>query len=89
MTHLDACSLLEERQALCILSDPRPVTTAFSKSSDAHLAFPGLSEVIVEHRQRDVGEERRQDAALRGAHFGVPGDAVLSEDTGYSVEYVT
>jgi hypothetical protein len=43
--------------------------------------LPGLGEVIVEDRQGDVGQQRRQDAALGCAHLRVPPHAVLGEDT--------
>ena len=51
-------------------------------SPGCHVTLPGFGEMIVEDRQRNVGQQRRQDAALRCAHLGVSGDAVLGEDTG-------
>ena len=38
-----------------------------------HVALPGLGEMLVEDRQGDVGQQRREDAALGGAGLGVPG----------------
>ena len=42
--------------------------------------LPDLGEVVVEGRQCDVGEQRRQDAALGRAGDRVPVGAVLGED---------
>ncbi len=39
--------------------------------------------MLVENRQGDVGQQRRQDAALGGAGVGVPVDAVLGEDASF------
>jgi hypothetical protein len=38
--------------------------------------------VLIEHRQGDVGQQRGQDPALRGAGFGVLRNAGLGHDTG-------
>ena len=47
-------------------------TATFPKRPGGHVTLPGLGEVLVEDRQGDVGQQRREDAALRGAHLGVP-----------------
>ena len=38
--------------------------------------------MLVEHREGDVGQQRREDAALRGAGDRVPVGAILGEDAG-------
>ena len=39
--------------------------------------------MIVEDRQGDVGQQRREDAALGRAGVGVPLDAILTEDASF------
>ena len=41
-----------------------------------------VGDVLVQHRQRHVAQQRREDRPLRGAGVGVPQDAVLTEDPG-------
>jgi len=38
--------------------------------------------MIVEDRKGDVGEQWREDAALRGTRRRIPLDAILTEDAG-------
>jgi hypothetical protein len=40
-------------------------------------------EMLVECGQRDVGQQRRQDATLRGARRRVPQPGLLVEDPGF------
>ena len=47
-----------------------------------HQRVPGVGEVFVERRERDVGQQWRQDATLRGASLGARDGAVLGEDPG-------
>jgi len=40
-------------------------------------------QVLIEHRQRDVGQQRRQNAPLRRAGVGVLEVAEFGEDPGF------
>ncbi len=58
------------------------VATGRPFESGGHVALPGLGEVLVEDRECDVGQQRREDAPLGRAGLGVPRHAVLGEDAG-------
>src|SRR6266511_4235689 len=46
------------------------------------VVVPELVEVVVQLGEGDVGQQRRQNATLRGSGVGAPVDAVLAEDPG-------
>src|SRR4029077_15696819 len=64
------------RQAL----DAAPTTQVSSRHRTARLPWP--HQVLIEHRQNDVGQQRRQDAALRRSGVSVLAVAELGEYTG-------
>src|SRR5680860_915025 len=55
-------------------------TTRAAAHAGGHHRLPGLGEMLVERRQGDVRQERREDAALRGAGGGLFLSAELGDD---------
>jgi hypothetical protein len=63
-----------------VLAQLRGGAAAGPVDPGGHALLPVLRELVVEDRQGDVGQQRGEDAALRGAGLGVPGDPVLGQD---------
>jgi len=59
-----------------------PPASALPGGGHRPARFPWRVQVLIEHRQRDVGQQRRQDAALRCAGAGVLVVAEFGEDPG-------
>ncbi len=72
------------------VADDSPSRQAMDAASTAQIGRrhrpagpPGRMQVLIEHRQRDVSQQRGKDAALRRPGQGALAVAALSEDTGF------
>ena len=78
----------EDDEIVCVADDP-PSRLAMDAAPAAQVCGrhrptrpPRLMQVLIEHRQRDVGQQRRQNATLRRAGVGVLVLAEFGEDPG-------
>jgi hypothetical protein len=63
------------------------VASSLSTFVEVATVLPELGEMIVEDRQGDIAEQRRENATLGSACNRVPHDTVLGEDTGFEERF--